>query len=500
MDPLKASTRVFKISSALAFLFLLWGALAPNHLASITVGAQTALLDSFGWLYVLAASGFLICALCLIFSRWGDILLGPDGAKPEFPLLTWFAMLFCAGMGIGLVFWGVAEPTSHFHDPPIGEGGTPQAARLALQYSFFHWGLHPWGIYTMVGLALAYFQFRKGTPGLFSLGCRPVLGSHAAGPMGTTVDVIAVFATVFGVATSLGFGAVQISGGLSYVFEVSNTLTTQLIIIAIVTVLFMLSAQTGLQRGIKYLSNLNMILALTLLFFLLFLGPTHFIMNLFPSTLGHYIQNLPTMSLNLAPFRDSTWIHNWTLFYWAWWIAWAPFVGTFIARISKGRTVRQFVLGVLLVPSLFCAFWFTVFGGTGISLELFQDTPLKAVMEKQGIEVLLFTVLEHYPMGTVMSLITIFLIGTFFITSADSATFVLGSLTTNGSLNPPNRIKFTWGIIQSLSAAILLWSGGLKGLQTGAILAAFPFVFVIILLIISLLKSFQEETKKVKLS
>lgn len=496
MYPLKSSSLVFTISCALAFLFLLWGALAPDHLAIITANLQTSLLNSFGWLYVLAATVFLVCAFCLIFSRWGDIPLGPDGAKPDFPLHTWFAMLFCAGMGIGLVFWGVAEPTSHYHDPPVGEGETSQAARLALQYSFFHWGLHPWGIYTMVGMALAYFQFRKGTPGLFSSGCQPVLGRHSTGPLGTTVDVIAVFATVFGVATSLGFGAVQISGGLSYVFDMPNTLTTQLVIIAVVTVLFMLSAQTGLQRGIKYLSNLNMILAFTLLFFLLLLGPTHFIMTVFPSTFGYYIQNLPTMSLNLAPFRDSTWIHHWTLFYWAWWIAWAPFVGTFIARISKGRTVRQFVLGVLLVPSLFCAFWFTVFGGTGIALELFQDTPLKTVMETQGIEVLLFTVLEQYPLGTVMSLIAIFLIGTFFITSADSATFVLGTLTTNGSLNPPNRVKFTWGIIQSLSAAILLWSGGLKGLQTGAILAAFPFIFVIIILIISLLKSFQQETQR----
>ena len=496
MNSHKPSHLVFIISCTLAFLFLLWGAVAPDHLARITGALQSSLLDAFGWLYVLAATSFLVCALCLIFSRWGDIPLGPDGAEPEFPLHTWFAMLFCAGMGIGLVFWGVAEPASHFHDPPIGEGETPQAARLALQYSFFHWGLHPWGIYTMVGMALAYFQFRKGTPGLFSAGCQPVLGRHATGPLGTAVDVIAVFATVFGVATSLGFGAIQISGGLSYVFNIANTLTTQLVLIAIVTVLFMLSAQTGLQRGIKYLSNLNMVLALSLLFFLLLLGPTHFIMTVFPSTFGHYIQNLPTMSLNLAPFRDSTWIHNWTLFYWAWWIAWAPFVGTFIARISKGRTVRQFVLGVLLVPSLFCAFWFTVFGGTGIGLELFHDVPLKSVMETQGIEVLLFTVLEQYPAGTIMSLIAIFLIGTFFITSADSATFVLGTLTSNGSLNPPNRVKFTWGVIQSLSAAILLWSGGLKGLQTGAILAAFPFVFVIILLIISLLKSFQEETTK----
>ncbi len=279
----------------------------------------------------------------------------------NFLSITWFAMLFCAGMGIGLVFWGVAEPTSHFHDPPIGEGGTPQAARLALQYSFFHWGLHPWGIYTMVGMALAYFQFRKGTPGLFSSGCQPVLGRHATGPLGTAVDVIAVFATVFGVATSLGFGAVQISGGLSYVFAVPNTLTTQLTVIAIVTVLFMLSAQTGLQRGIKYLSNLNMILALTLLLFLLFLGPTHFIMTVFPSTFGHYIQNLPTMSLNLAPFRDSTWIHNWTLFYWAWWIAWAPFVGTFIAQdfkrpdrasIRVGRVACSVTLLCILVYGL----------------------------------------------------------------------------------------------------------------------------------------------------
>ncbi len=493
---MKPTTHVFNISCVLAFAFLLWGGIAPNHLAEITGSLQTALLDTFGWLYVLTASGVLLCALCLIFSRYGDIPLGPDGVKPEFNLLTWFAMLFCAGMGIGLVFWGVAEPTSHFHTPPTGEGGTTEAARLALQYSFFHWGLHPWAIYTMVALALAYFQFRRGTPGLFSLACQPVLGSHSTGMLGTAVDVIAVFATVFGVATSLGFGAVQISGGLSYVFGIPNTLTTQLTLIAIVTILFMLSAQTGLHRGIKYLSNLNMILALSLLGFLLFFGPTHFIMTALPSTLGHYLQNLPTMSLNLAPFSDSSWIQDWTLFYWAWWITWAPFVGTFIARISKGRTVREFILGVLLVPSLFCAFWFTVFGGTGIFLEMVQDVPLKAVMEQEGIEVLLFTVLQQYPMGTIMSFIAIVLIATFFITSADSATFVLGTLTTHGNLNPPNHIKFTWGIIQSLSAAILLWSGGLKGLQTGAILAAFPFVFVIIILIISLLKSFKEEVHR----
>ncbi len=487
------TTPVFKISSLLAIAFLIWGGLAPQHLAEVTGAIQKSLLQTLGWFYLLSASAFLTVAISLIFSRYGSIPLGPDGCKPEFPLLTWFAMLFCAGMGIGLVFWGVAEPNSHFHDPPMGLPGSPAAAEMALRYSFFHWGLHPWGIYTMVALVLAYFQFRKGVPGLISLSCKPILGKYADGAMGSCIDIIAVFATVFGVATSLGFGAVQISGGLSYLFGVPNTLTTQLILIGVVTILYMLSAQTGLQRGIKYLSNMNMVLACTLLLFLLLLGPTQFIMEVFTSGLGSYIQNLPTMSLNLAPFSDSSWIHEWTLFYWAWWIAWAPFVGTFIARISKGRTVREFVLGVLFVPTLFCIFWFSVFGGTTISLEMFEHVAIKEAIDQNGIEVALFTVLEQFPMGTVMSMIAMFLIATFFITSADSATFVLGTLTTHGNPNPPNHIKLTWGIIQSVSAAVLLWSGGLKALQTGSIIAAFPFAFIIVLMILSLLKSFKQE-------
>lgn len=296
-------------------------------------------------------------------------------------------------------------------------------------------------------------------------------------------------------ATSLGFGAIQISGGMSYLFGVTNSIETQLILIIIVTGLYMLSAQTGLQRGIKYLSNLNMVLAVGLMGFLLLLGPTQFIMEVFSTSLGKYLQDLPKMSLNLAPFSESTWIQDWTLFYWAWWIAWAPFVGTFIARISKGRTVREFVLGVLFVPTLFCAFWFSIFGGTAISLDMFDHVGIKQVIEAQGKEVALFTVLEQYPLGGVMSLLAIFLIATFFITSADSATFVLGTLTTRGNLNPPNAIKFTWGVIQSVAAAVLLWSGGLKGLQTGSILAAFPFALIMIVMVWSLLKSFREEVR-----
>ena len=490
---MKNDSTVFIFSLSLVSAFLLWGALAPDQLAQVTGSIQTWLLEAFGWFYLLCAVGLLATAVMLIFSRYGDIPLGRDGEKPEFPLMSWFAMLFCAGMGIGLVFWGAAEPSSHFYHPPFGSPETPEAASLALQYSFFHWGLHPWAMYAMVALCLAYFQFRKQEPGLISASCQLLIQGQTRRSVGHAIDIIAVFATVFGVATSLGFGAIQISGGLSYLFEIPNTVMTQLVLIAVVTALYLLSAQTGLQRGIKYLSHVNMVLAIALMGFLLFLGPTTFIMEVFTSALGDYLHNLPKMSLYLAPFDDSRWIQNWTLFYWAWWIAWAPFVGTFIARISRGRTVREFVLGVLFVPSLFCALWFSIFGGTAISLDMFQHAGLKQVIEAQGKEVALFTLLEQFPMGAGMSLIAIFLIGTFFITSADSATFVLGTFTTNGNLNPSNSVKFTWGIVQSVVAAVLLWSGGLQGLQTGSILAAFPFAFIMLLMVRALLRALKEE-------
>ncbi len=491
---MKTNKSVYIISLSLVVAFLIWGAVLPDHLAEVTGAFQGILLDTFGWLYLLATLGLLLCSVFLIVSRYGNILLGCEGDEPEFPFVTWFAMLFCAGTGIGLVFWGVAEPTLHYYEPPMGQGQTPAAADLAIRFSFFHWGFHPWAIYAMVALCLAYFQFRKRDPGLISHSCRPIFQERVDGPLGHTVDIIAVFATVFGVATSLGFGAIQISGGLSYLFGSPNNAYSQLGLIVVVTLLFMLSAQTGLHRGIKYLSNLNMVLALLLLFFLFFVGPTKFIMAVFTTALGEYFQNLPQMSLYLAPFDDSKWINSWTLFFWAWWIAWAPFVGTFIARISKGRTVREFVLGVLLVPTIFCAFWFSVFGGTAISLEMVDQVGIKAVIDEQGKEVALFTVLQQFPLGILLSLIAIFLIAIFFITSADSATFVLGTLTTHGNPNPPNSVKFTWGVVQSVVAAVLLWSGGLEGLQTGAILAAFPFTFVILLMVVSLFKSFKEET------
>ncbi|WP_163970794.1 glycine betaine uptake BCCT transporter [Oceanobacillus halotolerans] len=495
-------TRVFYISIVVSVLFIIWGmipeTILPNaNLDNVTTNIQGFLVDQFGWFYLISATAFLVFAIFLIFSKYGKIKLGKAQDEPEYNYLTWFAMLFSAGMGIGLVFWGGAEPLSHYHVPPYGESQTSDAAKTGLQYSFFHWGLHPWAVYATIALALAYFKFRKQSAGVVSAILEPLFGEHVKGPWGTIVDFIVVFATIFGVATSLGFGAIQISGGISFIFDINQTVAMQLIIIAIVTVLYMISAMTGLNRGIKYLSNTNIVLAITLMLFVLFLGPTNFIMNLFTTTFGSYIQNLPSMSFRMTPFaEENTWIKDWTIFYWAWWIAWAPFVGTFIARVSRGRTIREFVSGVLLVPTIFGALWFTVFGGSTIHLEHFEGIDIMQHVNEIGEEVALFALFEHFPIGVVISIIAVLLISTFFITSADSATFVLGMQTTGGSLYPPNIVKFVWGIIQSSAAAVLLWQGGLGALQTASIIAAFPFTIIMILIVVSLLKSLRLEVKE----
>jgi len=503
---IKAS-RVFYISAVIAILFIIWGVIPdstlPNaNLDNVTSIIQGFFVDKFGWFYLLSTTGLLVFAIYLIFSKYGKIKLGKPNDKPEFSYITWFAMLFSAGMGIGLVFWGAAEPLSHLNEPPFGSANTPEAAKTALQHSFFHWGLHPWAVYATLGLALAYFNFRKQSPGLISSILEPLFGNKIKGAWGTIIDTVVVFATVFGVATSLGFGAIQISGGLSYVFGINKTFSLQLTIIVVVTVLFMTSAMTGLNRGIKYLSNTNIVLAIALMLSLLFLGPTTFIMDFFTSTFGSYIQELPSMSLRMSPFSEEgrSWLNDWTIFYWAWWIAWSPFVGTFIARVSRGRTIREFVLGVLMVPTIFGAIWFAVFGGTAINLEMFTGANLTEVANDLGTESVLFALFEEIPYGIVLSLIGILLISTFFVTSADSATFVLGMQTTGGSLFPPNRIKFAWGILQSGAAAVLLWQGGLEALQTASIIVALPFSVILILVIISLFKAFQQEGKEINLS
>lgn len=484
---------VFYISIAIVLVFVLWGILSPEGLTQTANYLLGIMIEKFGWFYLLATFGFLIFSFYLAFGKYGKIRLGSDDDKPEYPNATWFSMLFSAGMGIGLVFWGVAEPIYHYLDPPMGLiSESPEAALVAMRYVFFHWGLHPWAIYTVMGLSLAYFNFRKGYKGLISSTFYPLIGDRVDKPLGKAIDILAIIATVFGVATSLGLGTLQINGGLSYLFGIPNNNLIRLLIIAVATVLYMLSATTGLDKGIRILSNTNMTVATGLLLSVLFLGPTSFIFDTFTVTLGGYLQNLIQMSLRLTPFTGTTWIGRWTLFYWSWWIAWAPFVGSFIARVSKGRTIREFVLGVLLIPSLFSFVWFSVFGATALNFEIFRQLGIVQAVQ-QDITSALFITLGHLPLGIIFSLIATLLIITFFVTSADSATFVLGMLSSGGKINPSSRVKLTWGFLQSSIAAVLLISGGLEGLQTASIVAALPFAFIMVIMCFSILKALEEE-------
>ncbi|MFI8711877.1 BCCT family transporter [Brevibacillus brevis] len=488
----------FLISLVIVFVIVLFGAISPELFASAASQVLKVTTTNFGWFYLIVTFGFLIFCIFLAFSRYGQIPLGSDDDEPEYSLPTWFAMLFSAGMGIGLVFWGVAEPVSHYFAPPAGvTGQTTEAAQTALRYAFFHWGLHPWGIYALIALSLAYFQFRKGAKGLISSTFGPLLGERIHGPLGKGIDILAIIATAFGVATSLGLGTLQINGGLSHLFGLPSSTTVQIVIISIITVLFLLSATTGLDRGIKYLSNTNLVFALLLLLLTLVLGPTSFIFDAFTSTLGSYLNNLISMSLRLTPFTQGTWVANWTLFYWSWWIAWAPFVGMFIARVSKGRTIKEFVICVMLVPSLLSFIWFSVFGGTALHLEIFDQAPIGAAVQSD-ISTALFLALEQLPMGYILAVVAILLIITFFITSADSAIFVLGMLSSDGNLDPSNRVKITWGVLQSAIAIVLLLSGGLEGLQTASIVAALPFTVIMVLMCFSLVMALQEEDRIAK--
>jgi len=490
---MKSSSIVFYVSIGVLLALVLIAVIIPEILEQQTEQIQAFITTTFGWYYLILVSFFVIVCLYFLISPIGRIKLGKQNDKPEFSRGTWLAMLFSAGMGIGLVFWGAAEPLSHYAiSTPTGvEPGTNQAIKDSLKFTYFHWGIHAWAIYGIVALALAYFNFRHNQPGLISATLKPILGERVNGPTGKIIDIIAVIATVIGVATTLGFGAIQINGGLSFLYNVPSNILIQVIIIAIVTVLFMISAMTGLGKGIKILSNVNMGLAALLFIGMFFIGPTIFILNLFTETLGQYIQNLPKMSYRIAPLNEQirSWINGWTIFYWAWWIAWAPFVGIFIARVSKGRSIREFVFGVLLVPSVIGFLWFSTFGGTAIMLE----HEGKAEISNLVTEEVLFAVFSNYSFGSILSIVAIILIGTFFITSADSGTYVLGMMTTNGSLNPGNRIKLIWGIMLSIISLALLYTGGLQALQNTMIAAALPFSMIMGLMTISLIKALYKE-------
>ncbi|TWT04264.1 BCCT family transporter [Planococcus sp. CPCC 101016] len=485
---MKNVTVVFWTSLMICLGMVGWGLITPENFKTQTGALTSAISSTFGWYYLLTVFLILVFCVYLIFSRFSNLKLGKPGDKPEFSLASWFAMLFSAGMGMGLVFWTTAEPISHaFISAPKSELGSDQAIQEAMQFSFFHWGLHAWAVYGIVALVLAYFKFRHDAPGLISATLIPLFGKKLmAGPLGILIDTLAVFATVIGVASTLGFGSAQLNEGISFLFGTPNTFAFQMLILAAATVLFIASASSGIGRGIKYLSNINMILAFVLLLLLLIVGPTIYIFNSFGDAIGGYLTNFFSMSFNLEPINEDrrAWVDGWTVFYWAWWISWAPFVGIFIARISRGRTVKEFMLGVLLVPSLVCFIFFAVFGVSALNLE--QNNIAK--ISDYSLETATFGVLQYYPLGILLSIITLFVIAIFFITSADSATFVLGMQTTGGMLNPPNLVKITWGLIQSAVAAIVVYTGGTQGLQNSLIIAALPFSVVIILMGVSFLK------------
>ncbi|MFS0638022.1 BCCT family transporter [Mesobacillus foraminis] len=492
---MKNASTVFYVSLIIVAGLVFMGITMPASLEKITSSTQAVITDSFGWYYLLVVSMFVFVCFYLLVSPIGRIKLGKQEDKPEFSRPTWLAMLFSAGVGIGLIFYGTAEPISHYIvSSPTGQEGTDQGIKDAMRFTFFHWGIHAWAIYGSVAMVLAYFTFRKGELSLISRTLRPLIGKHADGAVGKAIDVIAVISTVIGIATTLGFGAMQINGGLSYLFDVPSTMTSQTIIILVVTVLFMISALTGLSKGIKILSNLNMGLSAVLFLIVFIFGPTLFILNLFTDTVGTYMQNFINMSFRISPLSEEGrgWINGWTIFYWAWWIAWAPFVGVFIARVSKGRTIREFVVCVLLVPSLIGFLWFSTFGSAAIVTESSGLLSISSLAAEES----LFGVLEGFPMSIALSLLAILVIVTFFVTSADSGTFVLGMMTTNGSQNPSRSIKVTWGVFLSITALALLYSGGLQALQNTMIIAALPFSAIMVLMVVSLLKSLNQEAKE----
>ncbi|CAA9463304.1 MAG: Glycine betaine transporter OpuD [uncultured Solirubrobacteraceae bacterium] len=490
---LRVDPVVFYVAAAISAAFVLWGVLSTDSLSSVAGDVLSWVIATFGWVFVLATAAFVVFAGVLAVSRYGRLRLGADDERPEFRTVSWVAMMFSAGMGIGLMFFAVAEPISHLSAPPAGtaQPNTEAAAQQAMAISYFHWALHPWAIYAIVGLALAYFTFRRGMPNLISTAFHPLIGDRVNGPIGKSIDILAIFATLFGSATSLGLGALQINSGLDFLWGVESSTTVAVVIIAVLTLAFVASAVSGVHKGIQWLSNTNMVLAVLLLLFVLVVGPTVFQLETLVSSIGGYLTTIVPASFRTGAFADQEWLSSWTIFYWAWWISWAPFVGTFIARISKGRTVREFVVGVLLVPSGVSFAWFAVFGGAAINLQLGGDADLAAVVGEP--EVALFSMLEQFPGSGITSLIVIVLVALFFVSGADAASVVMGMLSSRGNLSPSRPVVILWGVFTGSAAAILLVAGGLEALQQAAIIAAAPFMLVMVGLSVGLFKALGQE-------
>ncbi len=494
---------IFYPSALLITIFVLFTISFPER-ASLWFGAmQTWIIDTFGWFYLMAMGIYLLLTLVFAFSRAGKIRLGPDHSKPQYSNISWFSMLFSAGMGIGLIFYGVAEPVLHFANPPVGEGMTQADAVNAMKYTFFHWGIHAWGVYAIVALALGYFSFRKGLPLRLSSALYPIVGERIYGPIGYIVDILAVFGTMFGIATSLGLGVLQINSGLSYLFGIPSSTTVQIILVIVVTLITTISVAAGIDKGIRRLSEWNLILAVALLLFVALVGPTLLILKGFGQNIGGYIGSLLDLTFNHYVFSESeqtkSFLGGWTLFYWAWFIAWSPFVGMFIARISRGRTIKEFVLGVLFVPVGITAIWFTVFGDTALNGILTGAMPDLIAQVTNDTSTALFQFLDRLPLASISSVLATILVFTFFITSADSGSLVINALTAKEGVKTPARQRVFWAIAEGVVAGALIVAGGqnvLSALQAASLASALPFAPVLLLVGFGLFKSLRLEIVK----
>jgi choline/glycine/proline betaine transport protein len=483
---------IFSVVIALVGLIVMAAVVDIELAGRALLALQDGVVENFAWLFSLTVTFLLGFAIWIACSRHGSLRLGADVCRPDFSFMAWLAMLFSAGMGIGLVFFGVAEPVLHFLAPPGSEALTPAAAREAMRLSIFHWGLHAWAIYAVLGLALALFHFRYQQPLAIRSLLEPLLGAATHRWPGKMIDVLAVLGTLFGLATSLGLGATQINAGLLNLFGIAITINTQILIIIVVTFCATLSLVLGLDKGIRRLSEFNMWLAGSLLLFVLCVGPTATLLRGIPDSLGNYLQNLPGMSLSTHPFRSLEWQKSWTIFYWAWWLSWAPFVGTFIARISRGRTIREFVVGVLLIPTALSLLWFNIFGGAALQIELVASDGIAAAVQENS-ALAIYALLDHYPLPALTSAFAVLLVGMFFITSSDSGSFVVDMLCSGGHPHPPVWQRIFWASTEGVLAIILLSIGGLGALQAGAVSMGLPFCLLVLAVVFCLLRKLQQE-------
>jgi len=480
-------------SAIIALCLIVYASLAPDSAAAMFTAANAWVIADAGWFYMLAVGVFVLFLLALALSPYGMIKLGPDESRPDYRYGTWVAMLFSAGMGIGIVFYGVAEPITHFSFPPDASPRSPQAARDAMEVTFFHWGVHAWAIYAVVGLALAYFGYRRNQPLLLRSAFHPILGDRVHGPLGDVIDIFAVVGTLAGLATSLGLGVSQLNASMAYLFGMPQNLATQLVLIAAVTLLATMTVATGLDNGIRRLSEMILLVSFLLMLLILALGPTRFLLTAFVENIGLYLNAFVSRTFHIYAYEPTDWVGTWTLFYWGWWISWSPFVGMFIARISRGRTIREFLFGVLFAPAGFSFIWFTIFGNTAMWLDLNEAGGEISRTVAENMPVALFTVFDYMPWATLLSWITALLVAVYFVTASDAGALVIAMITSRGDEEPALWLRVGWALACGGVAACLLLAGGLAAVQMAAVIAALPLAVVMLLMCFGIWKALRDE-------